>query len=349
MVLNGRLVPHQNNQTELDVLGELLTQYINGEVSSVQAIGVRTEQANGETVGWLSTGIKALVAVVPLQAPQPINPIKGITIDYISLAYNETLPYNPELSSNSLTGQFGVPFGFSLDIVSLANRLEILYEGSLVGSATAGFSNSTTRLDLISVGQTAGNISITLPPTQLVLANDTEAARVGLVQFQNAFTFSAASRFQASGSALAVTDTPLGRVLLNGIKFDVGTGLKGLQGLKHYPTIIDRVDVLGGAQDAISLLVATSVINPSNINITTGDATFLLQNEAFLGNVTLPNLNLAIGRNDINATSFFDPNRDPKGLETLNRFISGLDTVVNITGFSGSSRNLWLELWKTFV
>lgn len=71
-------------------------------------------------------------------------------------------------------------------------------------------------------------------------------------------------------------DTPLGRILLNGIKFDVGTGLKGLQGLNHYATIINDVDALGGTSDAISLVVATTVINPSNINITTGDAFFLL-------------------------------------------------------------------------
>lgn len=338
VALNGRVVPHQNNETELDVLGELFTQYINGEVSQVQAVGVRTEQANGETIGWLTTGIKSLVAEVPLQAPQPINPIEGITIDYVSLVYNETEPFNPLLSSNALTGQFGLPFGFSLDIVSIANRLELTYQGALVGSATAKFSNSTTHLDLVSVGQTAGNISITLPPTPLVLPNDTEAAKLELVNFQNAFTFSSASNFKVSGVALAVTDTPVGRVLLNGIKFDVGTGLKGLQGLTRYPTIINHVDVLGGAQDAISLVVATSVVNPSNIKIKSGDASFLLQNEVFLGNITLPDLNLNIGRNDIKATSFFDPNRDPKGLETLNRYISGLDSQVNITGFSGSSR-----------
>lgn len=179
--------------------------------------------------------------------------------------------------ARALTGQFGLPFGFSLDIISLSNFLEITYQGALVGTASAPYSNSTTHLDLISAGQTAGNISITLPPTSLLLPNETDAAREQLVAFQNAFTFSEAADFKATGSARAVTDTPLGRVLLNGIKFDVGTGLKGLQGLTHYPTIINHVDVLGGTTDAVSLVVATTVVNPSNINITAGDATFLLQ------------------------------------------------------------------------
>jgi len=132
-------------------------------------------------------------------------------------------------------------------------------------------------LDLISAGQTAGNISITLPPTNLLLPNETNAAREQLIAFQNAFTFSDAADFQTSGFAKAVTDTPLGRVLLDGIKFDVGTGLRGLQGLTAYPTIINHVDVLGGTNDAVSLVVATTVVNPSNINITSGDAHFLLE------------------------------------------------------------------------
>lgn len=101
VALNGRVVPHADNQTELDVLGELFTAYINGESSPIEARGRKTEQANGETISWLSEGIAALVAQVPLQAPAPINPIKGITIDYLSLIYNETTPYNPQVFCKS--------------------------------------------------------------------------------------------------------------------------------------------------------------------------------------------------------------------------------------------------------
>ncbi len=39
----------------------------------------------------------------------------------------------------------------------------------------------------------------------------------------------------------------------------------------------------------------------------------------------------------MNATSNFSPNVHPKGYEMLNRFISGLDTQLNISGCPGSS------------
>lgn len=337
ILIAGRLVPHTDNSTELDLLGELFTGYINGEAVPVEARGVSTALANGQTVTWLSEGIKALVVQVPLQSPIPIDPIKGISIGYLSLVYSQQNPYNPATFSQALQGTIGLPFGFSLNIVSLSNSISIVYQGAKVGDINAGYSNSTTRLDVVSAGQTTGKIDITLPNSPLLLPNDTLAARQELIKFQNAFVYGDSADFVLQGSAKAVTDTPIGRVLLNGIKFGVGSGLRGLAALTRYPTVINSVDVTGGARDAISLAVGTTVINPSNLNLSVGDTTFLLQNGVALGNVTLPNLNLAIGKVDVNATSFFDPNRDPKGLETLNRFISGLDTQLNISGFPGAS------------
>lgn len=44
----------------------------------------------------------------------------------------------------------------------------------------------------------------------------------------------------------------IGQVALDPIKFDVTSGLQGLQGLNNLVTIGD-VDVIGGTQDAIQL------------------------------------------------------------------------------------------------
>ncbi|CAD6924941.1 unnamed protein product [Tilletia controversa] len=335
--LTGRLVPHLDNQTELDLMGELFTGYINGDTLPTVAYGRSTTQTNGETISWLSQGIKALVLQVPLKAPEPIEPIKAIAIDYLSLVYKESTPWTPEIFSKALTGQIGLPFGFSLDIVSTSNSITILYENATVGSLEGAFSNSSTKLELISAGQTAGTLDITLPQTPLVLPNNTEAAHQELVNFENAFTYGQAAGFQLNGSAKALTNTPIGQVLLNGIKFNVPTGLRGLEGLTKFPTVINSVDVTGGTKDALQLNVNTSLVNPSNLNLSVGDTTFLLFNQVLLGNVTLPDLNLAIGTNTVIGQANFDPNRDPIGVETLNRFVSGVSTQLNITGFNGSS------------
>ncbi|UZJ55969.1 hypothetical protein CBS101457_005289 [Exobasidium rhododendri] len=337
LTLNGRLIPYANNQSALNQLGELFTNYINSVPSIVIARGRTAVKPDGQVVTWLATGITALASEIPFLPPTPINPIKGITIDYISLVYSQELPYNPDLFSNALTGQFALPFGFSLNITQLATELNIYTDGAIVGTATGPFSQANTDIQVLSTGETAGDINLTLPPTQLILPNTTDAAKKELITFQNAFVYMADTAFQAQGAAKAITSTPVGEILLNGINFDVTTGLIGLNGLTTYPTIINSVDVTGGVPDGVTLAVGLTLVNPSNLNLSVGDTTFQLSNQVVLGNTTLADLLLTPGRNDKMATAYFDPNRAPIGLETLNRFISGLDTQLNITGFAGSS------------
>jgi hypothetical protein len=338
LTLNGRLISYANNVTALGQLGVLFTNYINSVESIVIGKGVSVTKADGSVVTWLQTGITQLTTTIPFLPPQPIDPIKGITIDYISLVYNEATPYNPILFSNDLVGQFALPFGFSLNIVELATEITIFTNGANVGTATGPYSTSNTNISTLSTGQTAGQIFLTLPPSQLILPNTTVAAKQQLIEFQDAFVYMSSSAFQAVGAAKALTDTPVGQILLNGIKFGVTTGLVGLNGLTTYPTIIDSVDVTGGTPDATSLAVGLTLVNPSNLNLSVGDTTFQLSNEGvFLGNATLADLHLSPGENSYISTAFFDPNVAPIGLETLNRFIAGLDTQLNITGFAGSS------------
>ncbi|KAE8229507.1 hypothetical protein CF326_g5523 [Tilletia indica] len=335
--LDGRLVPHADNKTALAQLGKLFTAYINNEVVPAEARGVSTTMANGDTISWLSRGIKALNIKVPIQAPEPINPIQGIDINYLGLIYNKSEPWSPQVFSNLLKAQIALPFGFSLDIVSTSNTITLEYNNNTIGTIAGAQSNSSTHLDLISAGQTAGTIDLTLPVSKLVLANDSVEAEQQLVIFQDAFTYSDGTGFDLKGSSSALTNTPLGQVLLDGIKYQVPAGLRGLEGLSKYPTVITSVDVINGSEDALELQVGTSIINPSNLNLSIGDTTLQLWREVLLGNVTLPNLNLQLGANNLTASSFFDPNRAPQGKDTLNRFISGLPTTLNITGFEGST------------
>ncbi len=107
-------------------------------------------------------------------------------------------------------------------------------------------------------------------------------AHENFVNFEKALIFSDAAEIGLQGRAKALTDTPVGRVLLNGIKFNVGSGLRGLDSLTRYPTVISSVDVTGGTSDAIQLVVGTTLIYPSNLNLTTGTTTFELANEVAL-------------------------------------------------------------------
>ena len=58
--------------------------------------------------------------------------------------------------------------------------------------------------------------------------------------------------FQLEGRARAVANMSIGQITLDPIKFNVSSGLDGLQGLKKLVRI-GNTDVLGGSPDAIQL------------------------------------------------------------------------------------------------
>jgi hypothetical protein len=51
----------------------------------------------------------------------------------------------------------------------------------------------------------------------------------------------------------------------------------------------------------------------------------------------LPNLTLAMGKNDLAATGAFTLNLSPEGTQTLNDFVGGKAVELAIQGFSGST------------
>ncbi|WFC96531.1 hypothetical protein MBRA1_003192 [Malassezia brasiliensis] len=338
--LQGRLLSYANNQTALGILGDLFTRYINGEVSLTYAVGRNVTAPSGVTPTWLQQGVQAINIAVPFKSPIAINPIKSITIKQFNLSYYaDSAPYAPAASSDSLSAQIGLPFGFPLNIVSTKNEITLVDDKTNTPMAVVDgvYSNSATQLDIVASGQTAGTLYLTLRPSLMRLPEQTDAARKEFQYFQKEFVFSEKDSKLFNGSSVAVTDTPVGRIVLNGIQFSVESGLLGLQGLNHYPTTINSVDVIGGTNEGLKLAVNTTIINPSNVNVQSGNVTLLFLNHDVIGNVYLENLNLVIGENNVTAISTFSPKVSPYGYETLNRYVSGLDTPVNISGFEGST------------
>ena len=76
--------------------------------------------------------------------------------------------------------------------------------------------------------------------------------------------------FQLVGHARAIANLSLGQVTLDPIKFNVTSGLEGLEGLQGL-TVINGVDVVGGTTTGITLAINVTITNPSNLNLTTGD------------------------------------------------------------------------------
>ncbi|EGO25193.1 hypothetical protein SERLADRAFT_448192 [Serpula lacrymans var. lacrymans S7.9] len=333
ITLNGRLVP-QTSDSDLAVVSELFTNYINFDNSPVIASGKSTLQSDGSTISWLSQGLQSLALNVPFKSTSPINPIQSIQIGSLALGFTADTAWMPQADSNSVQASMKLPFGFGLSIAQIQNEFNIMSNGSTVAGLATPLGASTSSISVLSSTDTQGQINITI--ANGVLNCSTEDHN-NFALFNTQLTDSQTTDFRLVGNSSAVANMSIGQITLNPIKVNVSTTMYGLQGLKGYTTIAS-VDVVGGTQQAINLSIDVSIYNPSSLDLATGDLTLqLLREGAVLGTALMPNFTLNMGNNSLTSSSNFEPNNSPQGLDTLNQFVGGNDVELAISGFSGST------------
>lgn len=105
ITLAGALEPH-NSSSELSIVSELFTNYLNGVPSDVIATGKSTLQSDGTEIAWLSSGLSALSLHVPFTSlAGALNPIQSISIGDLALAF-ASLGFWHELFMQMLLGLF---------------------------------------------------------------------------------------------------------------------------------------------------------------------------------------------------------------------------------------------------
>lgn len=163
------MIPYTDNATALQALSTVFSNYLNGIPTPVQARGVSVTQPNGDTISWLSQGIKALILEVPLVSPTGrISPITGITIQQLSLGFDPAQPYAPTTNSSHVSATFGLPFGFSLGIVELSNAFSIVDNQTAVTSLSAPLALADSVILTRNAGYTTGSLKLNLPLSRLV-------------------------------------------------------------------------------------------------------------------------------------------------------------------------------------
>ncbi|RPD70056.1 hypothetical protein L226DRAFT_261105 [Lentinus tigrinus ALCF2SS1-7] len=339
VTLDGTLVP-QTGTDALAKTSELFTNYLNGVQTDVVATGKSSIQADGRAVSWLSAGLTALELHVPFVAPGgAISPIKAITIGDMSLDFSTHAPWAPVSNSRTVRAAMELPFGFGLEIGEISNSFNITTgEGVVAGLGTPP-SASTSEIRVINETFTQGTINITIEDTALDVPDPNHPV---FSVFNRNLTDREVMPFQLEGHARAVANMSIGQITLDPIKFNVPSSLDGLRGLDGYVTI-EKVDVLGGSEEAISLGIDVDIFNPSNLKLYTGDMTLqLFRGDALLGTTLLPNLTLSMGNNSVAAQGNFTPNGTPLGLQTLNDFVGGTDVQVAVAGYGESTEVLSL-------
>ncbi|PFH51992.1 hypothetical protein AMATHDRAFT_74502 [Amanita thiersii Skay4041] len=331
--LNGTLGKHED-PGELSIISELFTNYLNGDTSPVLAIGQSTLQDDGTAISWLSSGLQALRLNVPFKAFTPIVPIRTITIGDLALGFDAQNPWSPNTQSNTVQATLKLPFGFDVSIDQIQNNFNISKDGQIIAGLSTPIGASRSSISVLGPADTEGVINITISNTTLSVPEPQHAA---FSSFNANLTSSEITEFRLVGNARALANMSIGQITLDPIKVDVPTTLKGLNGLNGLVNI-NGVDVTGGTTDFIDLKINVTIVNPSSLELKTGDLTLqLLRGDTVLGTAMMPDLSLDIGNNSVVATSLFSSNASPEGRQTLNDFVGRKDVQLVIAGFDGST------------
>ncbi|KAJ1923184.1 hypothetical protein IWQ60_006039 [Tieghemiomyces parasiticus] len=328
LTMEGRMIP-QIDEADLERMSDLMTRFVGGQELATEARGVAVMPDGVHPVGWLTEGIRGMVMQVGLKMPNQMDFIRGIDIQEMDMDISPETAYNPLTSSNRVVAETNLPFGFTIDVHEVRQSMNLMNDGKTLASMSIPFTPA------LESDMKNGVLAFALPASELRVPDDGHGE---FDKFIQKLTMAKEADFDIEGEADVRAETPIGLVQLSGIKFTVKTSMEGMEGLSSVPTKIESFEVTGGTKDAMLLDIDVSLINPSRVQIHTGDVHFLMLYEGDrVGKVTLPDLTLHRRDNQIKARAEFDPNASPKGKKMLSEFMTGDAGTVEISGFEGSS------------
>ncbi|KAG1851680.1 hypothetical protein F4604DRAFT_1933963 [Suillus subluteus] len=302
--LAGRLIP-QNSLEGLATVSTIFNNYIHGMDSQVTVYGAG---AGPSDVTWLNEGIQTLQVVTSLPNKGKLNVIHKLT-----------------------TAAFTLPFAFPVDITALAQNITAGYNGQSFAELVIPRGPSTTDVQNRIIYLTFSNVPFAVYSDQ----HET---------FQNfiaATTLGSSQTLALSGVANADASTAVGVLSLVDIEFSVQSTITGLQGLKAKPASVANLDVNHGYSDYLLITVDTSLFNPSNLTIGTGDVSFALQFEnQVIGSADLSNMIIQPGNVSYPTDVHYSPQgaaQTAAGQAMLENYLQGVDSQTTIMGTSSST------------
>ena len=201
---------------------------------------------------WLNEGIKALQVATVLPNRGPLNIIKNINLNQLTLMFTPDTAYSPATSSDNSDAAFTLPFGFPVDITAVQQTIDISYQGTQFAQLAIPKGPSATDVENRIIQLTFNNVPLAV----------IGGAHGTFDSFLAATTMGERETIGLSGSANADASTAVGLLSLTGISFSVDSTIEGLQGLTARPVIVSNLDVNHGYPDYLLITVDGALYNP---------------------------------------------------------------------------------------
>ncbi|KAI9304283.1 hypothetical protein BJ944DRAFT_153106, partial [Cunninghamella echinulata] len=327
--LKGTIKP-LNNTDDLKKVGQMFSTYVSGGIAQTSAIGVSAAPDGHTPIQWLSQAFQTVQLNVGLSNQGgAMKIIHAVNMGHLDLKFDANNPYSPTVSAPNVMADFSVPFGFSLNITQATQNI------TMNTNKTGDFAQLIVPWSNTQSDQKAGKLQFAINQASLSALN---GKNNDFNDYTYALTASDLYQFGISGIATTKTSTPIGDITLGGITFSVPTALRGLQFLNSTPTAIKSIDMMGGTKEALQLNIGVSMGNPSDFSLSVGDVIFnMFSGATQVGTVTLANLTLQRGENNVIAKANFDPNSSQEGQQMLTSFVMGKASAAAIGGFEGST------------
>lgn len=252
--------------------------------------------------------------------------IKAITLDEMTLMFTPGTAYSPSASSHTATAAFTLPFALPIDITGLEQNITTGYKGTDFAQLQVPMGSVTTDVQNRIIHLTFSKVPFGV-----------FSGREGVFQqFLADTTTSQSETFRLSGNANAVASTAVGTITLSGVAFSVDTTIAGLQGLSTRPAVISNLDVNRGYPDYLLIKVTTTLYNPSNLTIGTGDVSFGLQYASqTIGSAVVNGMTIVPGSANYSTDVHYSPQGDAAtgaGRTMLQNFLQGIVSPAKIQG-----------------
>ena len=328
--LQGQLYK-QTDPAHASELSLLMSNYLANIPTLATGKGVSVFPDGVHAVSWLTNAITSTSLTVPLQAVTPLEVIKNIAINDMSLIMSETNPWSPTVDSNSVSADFKIPFNISINITELANTtFKMAHQNvSFVELDTAVW--NTTASDMPN-----NKVVFTVPPSPMNIYNQD-----AFISFMNAVTLEDQALVDIVGSAQGVAITSLGTVHLT-VPLKTTLPLKGINFSSQKPAVTDIL-VVGGNTQNIQITGNVGLNNPSIFSVSLGQIVLQLKcvvngTEGYVGTATIANLVMKPGANIVPSTISFQPTNTTFGEQFLGAFVGGSSFEASIYGDENTSK-----------
>jgi len=222
LMLEGSLY-QQTNQTNLDNLSTLMSNYLAGRISNITArpVARKSTDIHGSSItpdSWFYDAIMALTLNIPLQSPTPQNVLHDVQIADLGFAFNQASAFGPTIQSKSMSGVFKLPFNISTQIQSIRNTMALATsQGTLLG-------NLQELTPSAASSRAPGLIAFSLAPSKLSMVD--EGAQMNFETFLTELTSKAEVPFSITGLSNATVNTALGPLTLSNLPFNSAVSIR---------------------------------------------------------------------------------------------------------------------------